>query len=183
MIAITVIALMATEARSEIFHSRESALRLAFPACDTVKTRTVVLDDAQRAQVEQRAGAALASQIVRTYVGERDGAVVGYAFIETHRVRSLPETVMVVVDRDATVRGTHLLAFHEPAEYLPPARWLAQFDHERLDGDLALGRDIAGIAGSTLTAQAVTACVRRAVAVAEVLLVEPASATSASTTR
>ena len=182
MVVVTLAALFVTDARGEVFHSRESALRLAFPACDTVRTETIVLDDVQFARVEDRAGARMESRIVRVYVGERDGEVDGYAFIETHRVRSLPETVMVVVAADGTIRGTHLLAFHEPKEYLPPERWLAQFDDERLDGDLALGRDVSGIAGSTLTAQAVTACVRRAAAVAEICLVtaETASAEAAS---
>jgi hypothetical protein len=59
----------------------------------------------------------------------------------------------------------HLLAFHEPAEYLPPARWLAQFDARGLDDELSLRRGIAGIAGSTMTASAITAAVRRVLAI------------------
>lgn len=172
LLAATLGVLAVVDARGEVFHSRESALRLAFPGCDDVETRTLVLDERQATRVVERAGAKLASKIVRTYVGRRDGAVVGYAFIETHRVRSLPETVMVVVDATGEITGTHLLAFHEPREYLPPERWMAQFAGARLDDDLGLGRGIAGIAGSTLTAQAVTACVRRAAAIAEVCLVE-----------
>lgn len=181
LFVLTVGLLAAVDARSEVFHSRESALRLAFPDGESVETRTLVLDEAQSARIAERAGAKLPSKIVRTYVGQRDGRVVGYAFIETHRVRSLPETVMVVVDAQGSIVGTHLLAFHEPKEYLPPERWLRQFDGEELDSELGLGRAISGIAGSTLTAQAVTACVRRAAAIAEECLVAPARTAAADT--
>lgn len=175
-LALTLTALVVVDARGEVFHSRESALRLAFGDADSVASRTLVLDEEQVQEIEERSRTRVPSRVVRAYVGHRGDTVLGYAFIETHRVRSLPETVMVVVEPDGTVAGTHLLAFHEPPEYLPPERWLGQFDQRALDDRMALGRDIAGIAGSTLTAQAVTACVRRAVATAEVCLVTPATA-------
>ena len=181
VVAITLAALVVSDARGEVFHSRESALRLAFPEADTVLTETLVLDEAQTTRIQRLAGAKMPSQVVRVYVGRRDGRVEGFAFIETHRVRSLPETVMVVVGPDGTIRGTHLLAFHEPPEYLPSDPWLGQFEGRSLDPELAVGRGVAGIAGSTLTAQAVTACVRRAAAVAETCLIpEVAQRTAAS---
>lgn len=173
LVGITLLLLLAVDARAEVFHSRESALRLAFPDCDAVDARTLVLDDVQAAEATKRAGAKLPSKVVRAYVGQCDGHDCGYAFIETHRVRSLPETVMVVVTPEGRIDAAHLLAFHEPKEYLPSSRWLTQFDGEELDADLGLGRDVAGIAGSTLTAQAITACVRRAAALAAVCLIEP----------
>lgn len=175
-LALTLTALVVVDARGEVFHSRESALRLAFDGADSVNTRTLVLDGEQVEAIEGRSGSRVPSRVVRAYVGYRDDTILGYAFIETHRVRSLPETVMVVVAPDGSVAATHLLAFHEPPQYRPPQRWLDQFDARPLDDRMALGRDIAGIAGSTLTAQAVTACVRRAAATAEVCLVTPATA-------
>ncbi|MCJ7726406.1 MAG: hypothetical protein MUP76_08490, partial [Acidimicrobiia bacterium] len=40
-------------------------------------------------------------------------------FIETHQVRTLPETILIVINPEGRVRGVHMLAFHEPPEYGP----------------------------------------------------------------
>jgi hypothetical protein len=58
-------------------------------------------------------------------------------------------------------------------EYSPPARWTAQFDGAVLNDDLRVGRGIAGITGSTLTAEAVTGGIRRALAIYDTLLKGP----------
>jgi hypothetical protein len=108
--------------------------------------------------------------MVTCYVGERGGAVQGYAFFETQVVRTLPATFMVVLDPGGRVRTVQILAFHEPSDYQPPDRWLRQFRGRALGRGLAVGQDIVGIAGSTLSSQAVTAGVRRILAVYDVLL-------------
>lgn len=167
-------------ARAGVFHSKESALRLAFGEVDSVATRQIVLDDATAARIEQLAGASLPSRLVSAHVGYRDGAVVATAFIETHRVRSLPETLLVVVGPDGHNRGVHLLAFHEPPEYQPTGAWLGQFEEQALSEELALRHGVAGIAGSTLTATAVVACVRRVMAIHEVCLMPPTTAAATS---
>jgi len=77
---------------------------------------------------------------------------------------------MVVLAPDGNVVGTYLLAFYEPPEYAPPERWLAQFRGATLSSELRVGRGIAGITGSTLTSEAVTGGLRRALAIYAVLL-------------
>ena len=63
-----------------------------------------------------------------------------------------------------------VLAFHEPSEYQPSERWLAQLDGKRLGPDLQLKRDIQAIAGATLSSQSVTRAVRTALALYQVLI-------------
>jgi len=167
LIALAVCALAAYcgEARGEVFHSRESALRLAFPDADTVDKRELFLSEAQAAAAEDVARVRLQSRLVTVYVGRKQGRTLGYAFIETHKVRSLPETVLVVVEPDGSARALHMLAFHEPPEYAPSQGWLEQFQGRPLDDDLSLRGDIDAITGATLTANALTASVRRLLAV------------------
>jgi len=153
---------------AEVFHSRESALRLAFPGADDVVKREVFLDAEEKTDVEQRARVELQSRLITVYVGLKRQSVVGYAFIETHKVRSLSETILVVIDPDGLARGVHLLAFHEPPEYAPTVRWLDQFEGRPLSDELSLRGDIDGISGATLTANSITASVRRILAVFEV---------------
>ena len=148
-----------------MFHSRESALRLAFPDADAVDKRELFLTSEAMVAAEQAARAKLQSRLVTVYVGRKGGEVLGYAFIETHKVRSLPETVLLVIEPDGRTRGLHMLAFHEPPEYAPSPRWLEQFEGRRLDDELSLRGDIDAITGDTLTANALTASVRRLLAV------------------
>lgn len=157
-------------AGAKVFYARDEALRLAFPDADRVEVRDVFLTAAQRAAIEERAKSKLESDLLTLYVGHRGGAVLGYAVIDTHTVRTLPETFLVVLSPQGTVAATHLLAFYEPLEYSPPDRWLAQFHDAVLADDLRVGRGIAAITGSTLTSEAVTGGVRRALAIYEVLL-------------
>jgi Na+-translocating ferredoxin:NAD+ oxidoreductase RnfG subunit len=159
--------ILALEAGAEVYHSRESALRLAFADADTVVKRQLFLDDDEARKAEERARVKLPSRLVTMYVGQRGGEVTGYAFIETHQVRTLPETILIVIDPGGKVRAVHILAFHEPREYGASDSWLSQFEGRALSEDLSLRGDIAGIAGATLTATAITAAVRRTLAVFE----------------
>lgn len=155
----------AAPSQAGVYHSRESALALAFPDADEILPVDLLLTREEAARTEARAGVSLPSRLVTVYEGRAGNETLGWAFFDTHDVRSLPETILLVVGPNGRVQGTHLLAFHEPKEYEASARWFGQFDDRRLSEDLSLGNGIAGIAGSTLTSRAVTATVRRLLAV------------------
>ncbi len=161
-----------------VFHTQRDALTLAFPDADRIERRNVILTDAQAEAIERRAQAPLDSRIVTLYVGWRGERILGYAVIEVHKVRTLPEALMTVLTPDGAVRSVRMLAFHEPPDYLPPRRWLGQFDDRTLGPDLQLKRDIHVIAGATLSSRAATRSVRRALAMHEVLVAPSALAAS-----
>jgi hypothetical protein len=160
----------ANAARAVVFYARDEALRLAFPDASRIEYRNFFLTAEQRAAIEKRAKAKLESDLLTVYVGHIEDRVTGYAFIDTHVVRTLPETFLIVLDLEGRVSATHILAFYEPTEYMPGDRWLKQFEHRRDPGEIRIGRAIAGITGSTLTAHAVAGAVRRALAIHEILL-------------
>jgi hypothetical protein len=143
---------------------------LAFPEVDRVETRDLFLTPDQRQAIEKLAKSKLESDLLTVYVGHRNGSVSGYAVLDTHVVRTLPEAFMIVLSRDGSVTATHVLAFYEPTEYMPSERWLNQFRGKRDVQDLRVGRGIAAITGSTLTSHAVAGAVRRALAIYDVLL-------------
>lgn len=161
---------LAAVAHGTVFHARDEALKLAFPDADRVVPKEFFLTAAQRAAIEAEAKSPPESDLLTVYTGYRGDQPIGYAIFDTHIVRTLPETFLVVLSIEGSVVATHLLAFYEPTEYEPPARWLSQFDGKSLSGELRVGRAIAGITGSTLTAEAVTGGVRRALAIYAVLL-------------
>ncbi|HEY5659095.1 MAG TPA: FMN-binding protein, partial [Myxococcota bacterium] len=113
---------------------------------------------------------ALDSRLVRIYTGFEKGAVVGYAFIDVHTVRTLPEAFLVVLTPEGAVRSLRVLAFHEPLEYKPSDRWYLQFEEKSLAEPLRLGGDVHGIVGATLSARATTRGVRKALALYEVVV-------------
>jgi hypothetical protein len=130
-----------------VFLSQREALALAFPGADRIERKSVVLDDAQAAAVEKLSGAPLESKLVTLHQGFRGDELLGYAVIDIHNVRTLPEAFMVVLTPEGRVATLRMLAFYEPAEYKPPQRFLAQFDARALEPSLRLGGAIHGIAG------------------------------------
>ncbi len=161
---------IAAAADAKVFYSREEALALAFPDADRIDSKAVLLEDEQVRRVEELSRAELETRLVRIYTGFRGDELLGYAFIDIHNVRTLPEAFLVVLNPEGDVRALRLLAFHEPLEYMPPERWYAQFEHKSLKESLRLGGDVHGIVGATLSAQATTLGVRRALALYEVVV-------------
>ena len=157
-------------AEGKVFFSRSEALQLAFPDAEQVASKTYVLDDAQLDQIQDLAKCELDSKLVKIYTGMRGGDVIGYALIDVHNVRTLPEAFMVVLNPAGEVRSLRVLAFHEPLEYKPTNRWYRQFDNKSIDARLRLGGDVHGVVGATLSARATTRGVRRALAYYQVLI-------------
>ena len=155
---------------AKVFYAKEEALRAAFPEADVIDKQTFFLTDDQKKQVETLARTRLDSKLVTLYTGRRRQKPLGYAIIDVHTVRTLPEAVMVVLSPEGRVASTLILAFYEPLEYLPSERWLKQFDQARLTPDLRVGGRIAGITGATLTARAMTDAVRKVLALYQVLI-------------
>ena len=170
VLALLALLFTAAPAAAEVFLSQREALALAFPGADRIERTSVVLDDAQAAAVETLSGAPLESKLVTLHQGFRGDELLGYAVIDIHNVRTLPEAFMVVLTPEGRVATLRMLAFYEPSEYKPPQRFLAQFDARALDPSLRLGGAIHGIAGSSLSARAVTTGVRRSLALYQVLV-------------
>ena len=161
---------LAVPAGAKVFYSRSHALELAFPDAERIEDQTYVLSDAQAERISQLAQSPLDSKLVKIYTAWRGEAPVGYAVIDIHNVRTLPEAFMVVLTPEGSVRSVRVLAFHEPLDYLPNERWYAQFDGKSPVSQLRVGGDIHAVVGATLSARATTRGVRRALAYYRVLV-------------
>jgi hypothetical protein len=160
----------AGRAPAKVFLTQEEALRLAFPAGVTVERRTDFLTEAQQQEARLLARSeGPPDALVTSYAGVRNGAAVGTAYFDTHVVRTQPETIMVLIDPDGSVRRVEVLSFLEPEDYLPLPRWYEQFSGRALDDELSLKRAIHPVAGATLTARATTDAVRRVLAIHRVI--------------
>jgi hypothetical protein len=112
----------------------------------------------------------LDSRLFTFYTARRGDSVVGYAVIDTHTVRTLPETFLAVLTPEGAVDQVILLAFYEPKEYMPPPRFLEQFKGRGLTGTWRVGRDLHGISGASLTARAIPQALRSILALYDVVI-------------
>lgn len=158
---------------SGVYLSREDALKKAFPTATQVETVNLFLTPQEKAQITALTGTEPDSSVYSLYKGMAGGEVLGYAAIESGNVRTMPETLLVVLGNDGKVKFVEILAFFEPEEYKPNQRWLDQFKSRGLSPELRIGGDIAGITGATLSAQAITRQVRKSAALCGLLLRRP----------
>jgi electron transport complex protein RnfG len=135
----------------------------------TVEAERVFLTSDQIKRASELARVDIESSLVARYVVREGGLVVGRAYVDTHVVRTKPESILVALTSDGAVRRVEITAFLEPRDYLVSQEWLRQFDAQPLNDDVALQRAIRPIAGATLTARSVTDAVRRVMAIDEVL--------------
>jgi hypothetical protein len=160
----------AGRASSKVFLTQDEALRLAFPGC-VLERRTAYLTPEQVRRAHELSGEEVASALVVFYQAHKGQPAqpAGTAYFDTHRVRTLPETLMVVVDPQGRVARLEVLSFREPEEYMPRGVWYEQFRGHKLDRDLGLKTGIHPVTGATLTARATNSAVRRVLALHQVI--------------
>jgi hypothetical protein len=152
--------LIAASADARVLMTQEQALATAFPAPLHVARQKFFLTPEQAAAARTESGVDFDDRLVVRYAAS-DGRV---AYFDTHRVRTEPETVMVVVAADGSVERVEILSFNEPTDYFPKRRWLDQLLGRKLDRDLALNRGVRPISGASLTGRALVNATRKVLA-------------------
>jgi len=152
---------------AKIYYSKQEAMELAFGAEAKVERLSLFLRDDEVQRIQKLARAKVDSALFTFYVGKKEGKVLGYAAIETHKVRTKPETLLVVLDAQGQLIQVHTLAFHEPPEYQPPQRWYAQLFNLPLQ-ELSFRAKVQGISGATLSTRAALDSVRKVLAVYQI---------------
>lgn len=149
--------------------TQDDALLSAFPKGAKIERQTVFLEPSQLEGIRELSGHDVQLELVIRYIGRKDGQIVGYAYFDAHRVRTLPETIMIVVRPDGSIDKVEILTFSEPMDYFPKRRWLDQFLNRPLDDELSLNHAIRPISGATLTGRAITNASRRILAIHEIV--------------
>ena len=154
------ILLISPELGSTVFYSKEEAFELAFGSGAEIENRPLYLTDAQQAAVEQQARVKLDTQFYTFFEGRRGGQVLGYAAIESHTVRTQPETLLVVLSPAGELVRAEILAFHEPPEYKPAETWFKTLIGKPT-AQLRLGEGVDGITGATLSVRSTLDSIRK----------------------
>ena len=109
---------MQTTVSAKVYLTVGEALEMAFPECE-VQRQTIYLTEEQEIEARKLANEPLENLLVYPYVATKDGQFVGVAYFNSHIVRTLPETIMVAVNRNDQVQRIELLVFKEPPNYIP----------------------------------------------------------------
>jgi hypothetical protein len=163
LVAAVVVVAASLTASARVLMTQEQALASAFPNAKPAR-QTFFLTKQQLDAARKESGVELNQQLVIRYAGPN-----GFAYFDTHRVRTLPETVMIVVTPDGKIDRVEILSFDEPTDYFPKRRWLDQLLHRKLDDDLSLKRAIRPISGASLSGQAIVNATRRVLALHHVI--------------
>ena len=161
---VLVLIVLAYPAFAKTFLTQEEALRLAFPKGAVVTRKTAFLPEADRAEVARGSGAAPPPGLVVFYAATLDGQPAGTAYFDTHVVRTLPETLLVVIDPKGAIARIEVLSFSEPEEYLPRGAWYGQFPGKVLDDELSERRGVRPVTGATITVRVTVEAARRVLA-------------------
>ena len=164
-IAAAVVLLFSTAADARVLMTQQQALANAFPAGVKVTRQTFFLSPQQVAEAKRESGADFDDQLLVRYAGSNGS----FAYFDTHRVRTLPETVMVVVTAEGKIDRVEILSFDEPTDYFPKRRWLDQLLGRKLDPELSLNHAIRPISGASLTGRAIVDASRKILALHHVL--------------
>jgi Na+-translocating ferredoxin:NAD+ oxidoreductase RnfG subunit len=171
LLSICIIFGLSTSAQAKVFLKVEEALAQSFPAARHCKTepQSKVLTADQMKKASELAGSPIPSALVVRYVATCDGKPAGIAYTDTHRVRTHPETLLIVVGPKASVERVEVLSFDEPLDYIPREQWYGTFKNKKLDPELQIKKAIPFVTGASLTSRATTDAVRRALALDQVL--------------
>ena len=150
------------------FPTAQEALALAYPGA-MITRKEHILSEPQAARVKELAQGELPGRWIVAYEARRAGALVGVGIFDTHRVRTLNETLLVAMSSEGRILRVEVVAFREPADYRARKAWVAQFEGKGLDQSLSLKGAIHPLSGATLTAHAMTDAARRSLALLQVL--------------
>lgn len=156
-------------ARAAALQSLDGALAQTFPGA-RIEKRTLALSPADQKAVAQRAHARCDARLVTAYVAWRGDTLAGAAYTDRRTVRTREALLFIGIAPDSSIARIEVLAFFEPPDYRPPARWLALFVHRKQDARLAPGGAVPNLAGATLTSRSVAESARLALAWHELLL-------------
>jgi len=150
------------------FPTSEEAIRDLFPG-STLRLDCITLSSPEQKRASDLSGTTVSSTKKLWRVVGEEGELLGFALIDTHRVRSKRESLLISWTEDGRALSPRVLGFAEPLQYLPRAKWYGQFEGKALKDSLRLRGDIDGISGATLSARATVKAVRRGLAIGEVL--------------
>lgn len=172
LLVLSLLALVAgvvSPAAARLLETRDAALRRVFGADARFEARVAWLTPALAESVATLARVRCDATPTTYWVATRGDSLLGYAYLDTRTVRTMPATFLVAIGPQHEVSAVEVLAFHEPPDYLPPRRWLQRLTGGSLLAPSRRDRSVDAISGATLSSRAVADAVGLALAIDRVI--------------
>lgn len=153
---------------SKVFQTKNKALEISFPNATEIEKRQIFLSADQISEIEQLAKTRINSKLYIFYVAKNGENEIGYAVIDTHKLRTSTETVLYVIDPDGKLKKAEILAFFEPQDYMQGGKWVNLFLDKDLSSSLMVGKDVPNITGATITSHSFAEATRKVLAIYDI---------------
>lgn len=161
------------QAFEQVYLTPAAALKQVLPGAQSMEVRQVSLTPEKRRLLERHLGRKLTEDRVTFHLGRKGNQLTGYAVILEEIGKTEPITFAVGLTADLHVQDVAVMTYREKVgSEVRRSRFLGQFKGKSGDDRLSLNRDILPLTGATLSSAAITAGVKRALALTRVLLLE-----------
>ena len=147
--------IITSQLSAQVLISPLEAMRESYGVNAKISKKNVLLTKDKFANVQKNARVKLDTKIYRIFTAKSDEGILGYGVLVNKKVRSKNAVVLYFIN-NGILNGIEIVAFNEPAEYIPTKKWSSQFQGRPTDKTLQLNRDIPSISGATLSARTVT---------------------------
>jgi len=158
-----------TSSWAAVFKLPMEAVKEVFPEAREVEIKNIILTPEEVLKIEKISKLKINDRLVSFYLGKKGGDVLGFAVIDTHIVRTQPETFLLIMDKRGEVKHVEVIAFYEPLEYLLPQKWLNLLIGKGLNDKLRVKVDLPHVTGATMSARAIIEAVRKNLAIYQVV--------------
>ena len=154
---------IALGAHAEVYLTKDEALDLVLGSECEMKYERRKLDASLLEQLDELGLANEELTEANFFICSKDGAVSGYALIDSEVGKHLPITYIVGISPEGKVSRVEMMVFREKIGWEAKARsFMQQFEGKDPNDKLKLGSPIRHVTGATISSRSVTKGVNRA---------------------
>lgn len=159
---------------AEVYLTEEDAVKLMFPKSERIRKEVLRVPMDKKSVVESRIGWNFPEDAFDVYIGETNGRVDGYAFVQNTIGKHKPMTYMVGVDAQGLVSNVELLVFREArGSEVRTKRFNVQYEGKSVLDPVRINKDIINISGATMSVRSMTAGIKRVLVLVDEFYLKP----------
>ena len=160
--------------QEDIYLTPEEAAKLTFPESENIRAEVITLSPEQKQLIEERIGWQFPETIFECFIGETNGQIDGWAFIQNTIGKHKAMTYMVGVDPNGEVSNVEVLVYRESrGSEVRKKRFNYQYQGKNLDDPIRINRDIINISGATMSVRSMSAGVKRVLVLTDEFFLKP----------
>ncbi len=169
--------------QEDVYLTPEDAAKLTFPESDSIRLEVITLTQDQKRLIEERIGWQFPELTFDCFIGETNGKIDGWAFIQHTIGKHKAMTYMVGVDPDGEVTNVEVLVYRESrGSEVRKKRFNYQYHGKTIEDPIRINRDVLNISGATMSVRSMSAGVKRALVLAHELYLQSQSQSAALNT-